>query len=147
MSFRVGRKAQNRNDVVVLFEQRSEVELVVELSLALQRSGVHDFNGDALVMKGGVEDGAKAALAEEAGRGEGVGGAAEDGVGVAVRGPRVGGGGAFLGELLAEAEGEEEEEGEGGGGGGGGDYGGAVVVGGRNQRLGFRDLTRRHGDE
>lgn len=67
-----------------------------------------------------------------------------------MRGPGVGGGGAFLGELLAEAEGEEEEEGEGGDGGGGGDYGGAVVVGvvgGRNQRLGFRDLTRRHGDE
>lgn len=150
MSFRVGRKAQNRNDVVVLFEQRSEVELVVELPLALQRSGVHDFNGDALVVEGGVEDGAEAALAEEAGGGEGVGGAAEDGVGEAVRGPGVGGGGAFLGELLAEAEGEEEEEGEGGGGGGGGDYGGVVVVGvvgGRNQRLGFRDLTRRHGDE
>lgn len=129
--------------MVVLLEQRCEIELVVELPLALQRSGVHDFNGDALVVESAVEDGAEAALAEAAGCGEGVGGAAEDGVGEAVRGLGVGGGGALLGELLAEAEGEEEEEREGGGGGGGGDCGGAVavVVGGRNQRLRLRDLT------
>lgn len=97
-----------------------------------------------------MEDGAEASLAEEAGGGEGVGGAAEDGVGEAVRGLGVGGGGALLGELLAEAEGEEEEEREGGGGGGGGDCCGAVavgVLGGRNRRLRFRDLTRRHDDE
>lgn len=67
MSFRIGRKAQNRNDVVVLLEQRCEIELVVELPLALQRSGVHDFNGDALVVESAVEDGAEAALAEAAG--------------------------------------------------------------------------------
>lgn len=67
-------------------EHGGEEELVLELALALEGAGVHELDGDLLVGlgEGAEEDGAEAALAEAAGGGEGVGGAAEDGVGEAV---------------------------------------------------------------
>ena len=83
---------------------RGEEEFVVELALALERSGVHEFNGDGASGKGAREDRAEAAVAEAGG--EGVGGAAEEGVSVGVRGVGVGIGG--RGGAFAFAEAEEE---------------------------------------
>lgn len=59
-------------------------------------------------------DGAEAALSEAVVGGEGGGGVAEDGVGEAVWGLRVGRDGSFADDF-AEANSEKDEEGEGGG--------------------------------
>lgn len=55
----------------------------MKLALALERAGVHDLDGDGERLERAGEDGAEPSLAEAVG--EGVGGAAEDGVGEAVR--------------------------------------------------------------
>lgn len=65
-------------------ELGSEEELVVKLTLALERAGVHDLDGDGERLERAGEDGSEPSLAEAVG--EGVGGATEDGVGEAVRG-------------------------------------------------------------
>lgn len=76
----------------------------MELALALERTGVHEFDGDVLIVgEGTAVDGAEAALAEAVGGGEGGGGGAEVGVGEAVWGLGIGRDSAFAGEL-AEAE-------------------------------------------
>ncbi|PON69973.1 LOW QUALITY PROTEIN: hypothetical protein PanWU01x14_084370 [Parasponia andersonii] len=113
----VRREPEDRNNVAGV-EHGGEEELVLELPLALERAGVHELDGDLLAGLGerAVEHGAEAALAEAAGCGEGVGGAAQDGVGEAVGGLGVGLGGGPLAGDLAEADDEEEEKGESGGG-------------------------------
>lgn len=70
------------------FELREDGQLVVELSLALERSvGIHELDGDVLAgFESSLEDRAEAALADPVGGGEGGGGEAEGGVGEAVRG-------------------------------------------------------------
>lgn len=96
-------------------EHGGEEELILELALALEGAGVHELDGDLLASlgEGSVEDGAEAALAEAAGWGEGVGGAAEDGVGEAVWrlgfgvGDGFGLGGRALASDLAEADNQE----------------------------------------
>lgn len=55
----------------------------MKLALALERARVHDLDGDGERLERAGEDGAEPSLAEAVG--EGVGGAAEDGVGEAVR--------------------------------------------------------------
>lgn len=70
------------------FELGEDGELVVELSLALERSvGIHELDGDVLAgFESSLEDRAEAALADPVGGGEGGGGEAEGGVGEAVWG-------------------------------------------------------------
>jgi len=82
-------------------ELGGEEKLVVELALALVRRGrVHQLDGDGGSGEGAGEYGTEAAVAQAGG--EGIGGAAEDGEGEAVRGGggrrrrRVGG--AFAGD-------------------------------------------------
>lgn len=113
-------------------ELRGEGELVVELSLALERSVViHYLDGDLLAgFQCPFEDRAKPTLSDPVGGGEGGGGEAEGGVGEAARGSGSSGfnqiwwdwSGAFVGELFAVDEEEEEDE-EGGYGEGCGEDG------------------------
>lgn len=102
-------------------EVRGEREFVVELTFSLERTGrVHELERDGLAGREGcLVDRAEAAVAEFGGRGEGVGGAAEEGVGEAAVVVVVGivvliveGGGAVVGELTVEenCEGDEERE-------------------------------------
>lgn len=119
-SFWVGGESEDGND-----ERRVELggqeELVLELALALERARVHDLDSDILagVGESTEEDGAEAALAEAALRGERIGGAAEDGVGEAVGRLGVGFRGGSLPGDLATANYKEEEKRKGGGRGGG----------------------------
>ena len=71
----------------------------------MERTGVHGFDGEVLIVgEGTTVDGAEAALAEAVRGEEGGGSGAEVGVGEAVWGLGIGRNSAFAGEL-AEAEG------------------------------------------
>lgn len=92
--FAVGGEAEHGDEVWGV-ELGGEEELVVELALALEGAGVHGLDGDGHgrgAVEGAGENGAEAALAEALR--ERVRGAAEGGVGEAMRrGAGVGGGG------------------------------------------------------
>ena len=85
--FGVGGEPHNGDDVGGVAEHVGEEELVLELALALMggRGGVHELHshgGSRRRREGAGEDEVEAVMAE--GRGEGVGGAVEEGVGEAV---------------------------------------------------------------
>lgn len=100
-TFGVGGEADGRDESGGPKPGREE-ELVVELALSLLGDRVHELDGNGVAGKGAGEDRTEATVAEAGG--EGVGGAAEEGVGKGVRGSGVGVGGRGGAFTLAEAE-------------------------------------------